>query len=124
MTVSTTVAVWVTPPLFAVIVIVYVPGMTLCITLMVRVAVPVPPELRVTLVELRVSLGPVGEQTAERDTVPVKPLILARLIATVPLLPTATLSALRSVVRLKSCTLTVITTECVNEPLVAVTVTV
>ncbi len=83
----------------------------MCITLIVKVAVPVPAELRVTLLELRLSLGPVGEQTAERDTVPVKPLMLARLIVTVPLLPVARLSVLTSVLRLKSCTLTVITTE-------------
>ena len=98
--------------------------MTLCITLTVKVADPDPPELRDMLEELRLSLGPVGEQTAERDTVPVKPLILARLMVTVPLPPVARLSVLALVLRLKSCTLTVINTECVNEPLVAVTVTV
>jgi hypothetical protein len=69
-------------------------------------------------------VGPLGEQTAERETVPVNPLMLARLIVTVPELPAVRLSELTLVLRLKSCTFTVITTECVNEPLVAVRVTV
>ena len=52
--------------------------------------VPDPPELNETL-ELKLSLGPLGEQTAERDTVPVKPARLAMLTVTVPLVPAAML---------------------------------
>ena len=124
MTVSATVAVWVRPPLVAVIVIVYVPGGVLWRVRTVKVDVPDPPEVSETLLELRLSLGPVGEQTAERDTVPVKPLMLARLIVTVPEVPATKLRELTSVLRLKSWTLTVIVTVCVVEPLVPVTVTV
>jgi len=76
---------------------------------MVSVEVP-EPELSDTLVELRLSVGPLGEQTAERDTVPVNPLMLARLIVTVPLLPAAMLKEPTSVLRLKSCTFTVTVT--------------
>ncbi len=124
MTVSTTVVVWVRPPLVAVIVIVYVPGGVLWRVRTVKVDVPDPPEVSETLLELRLSLGPVGEQTAERDTVPVKPLMLARLIVTVPDVPATRLRELILALRLKSWTLTVIVTEWVNDPLVPVTVTV
>lgn len=86
--------------------------------------VPEPPEMSETLVELRLSRGSVGEHVAEIATVPAKPLMLERLIVTVPVLRGARVSELTLVLRLKSCTLTVITTECVNEPLVAETVTV
>ncbi len=92
--------------------------------LTVRVDVPDPPELRETLFELKLSLGPAGEQTAERDTVPAKLFRLTRLMVTVPELPLARLSELTLVPRPKSSTLTVIVTECVIEPLVPVTVTV
>ena len=86
--------------------------------------VPEPPELNDTLLELKLSLGPLGEQTADRDTVPVKPFRLARLMVTVPVVPWTRVRELTLVLRLKSRTLTVSTIECVNEPLVAVTVTV
>jgi len=76
---------------------------------MVSVDVP-EPERCDTLVKLRLSVGPVGEHTAERDTVPVNPLMLARLIVTVPLLPAARLKEPTSVLRLKSCTFTVTVT--------------
>jgi len=79
--------------------------------LIVRLEVPDPPPgLIETLFELKVSLGPVGEHTADRDTVPANPLILARLIVTVPLLPATKVSELTFVLRLKSCTFTVIVT--------------
>ena len=39
----------------------------------VKVVVPVPPEERVTLVELSDSVGPGGELVVERATVPAKP---------------------------------------------------
>ena len=99
------------PPLVPVIVTVYVPGVVLCNVLIVSVDVPDPPELSETLDELRVSLGPVGEQVAEIATLPVKPLMLAKLMVTVPVEPAARLSELTLVSRLKSCTFTVITTE-------------
>ncbi len=85
------------------------------------------PELRETLLELRLSVGGwvnLGEHTAERDTVPVKPLMLARLMVTVPLPPAAMLSELRFVLRVKSWTFTVIVTVWLVEPLIPVTVTV
>ncbi len=115
---------WVRPPLVAVMVIVYVPGGTLCMTRTVSVDVPVPPELSKTLLELKLSLGPVGEHTADSDTVPVNPFMLAKLMVTVPVIPGARLSEGTSVLRLKSETLTIIVTEWVKEPLVPVTVTV
>ncbi len=83
-------------------VIVYVPGGVLRKVLIVRVAVPDPPDVSETLLELKVSLGPLGEQTAERDTVPAKPLMLARLIVTVPLPPWGMLRLLGVADRLKS----------------------
>jgi len=82
------------------------------------------PELIETLLELRLTVGPLGEQTADSDTVPANPLMLARLIVTVPLPPCATLTELTSVLRLKSWILTVIVTVWLVEPLVPVTVTV
>ena len=68
------------------------------------------PELNDTLLELRLSVGPVGEQIADRDTAPANPSIPARFIVTVPLPPAATVSELTFVLRLKSCTFTVIIT--------------
>jgi len=73
---------------------------------MVRVDVP-EPEFKETLLGLRLRVGPLGEQTAERETEPVKRVMLARLMVTVPLLPADRLSELTSVLRLKSWTLTV-----------------
>jgi len=55
------------------------------------VDVPDPPELNETLLELKLSRGPLGEQTAVRDTVPVNPAVPAILTVTVPLLPAAML---------------------------------
>ena len=69
---------------------------------MVRVDVPEPPELNETLLELKLSLGPLGEQTADRETVPVKPFRLARLMVTVPVAPCTKLRELTLVLRLKS----------------------
>ncbi len=71
---------------------------------MVRLDVPDPPELNVTLLELRLNLGPDGEQVADRETEPAKPLMLARLIVTVPVEPRAMLTEPMLVLRLKSCT--------------------
>ncbi len=86
--------------------------------------VPVPPELSETLDELRVSFGLVDEQTADRETVPVKPSMLARLMVTFPVSPGARLRELTSVLRLKSWTFTDIVAAWVKEPLDPVTVTV
>ena len=66
------------------------------------VDIPDPPELNVTLLELKASLGPLGEETAERETVPVKPAMLARLTAMVPVLPAVRLSDVGLASRLKS----------------------
>ena len=85
---------------------------------------PGPPELSDKLFELRLSLGPGAEQTAERDTVPVKPLMLARLMVTVPEVPAARRIEAVLVARLKSSTRTVMVTPWLVEPLVPVTVTV
>ncbi len=63
----------------------------MCDARTVNTDVPDPPELNETLLELKLSLGPLGEQTAERDTVPVNPAMLAMLTVTVPLLPAARL---------------------------------
>ena len=78
------------------------PGVVLWNVLIVSVDVPDPPELSETLVELRVSLGPAGEHTAERDTLPVKPFRLDRLIVTVPDEPWTRVRELMFVARLKS----------------------
>jgi len=51
-----------------------------------------PPELNETLLELKLSLGPLGVQTAERETGPENPAKLAKLIVTVPVPPRARLS--------------------------------
>ena len=111
------------PPLVAVMVIVYTPGGFLWNVRIVSVDVPDPPEPSKTPLELRLSLGPDGEHTADRDTVPLNPFMLARLMMRVAELPAATLRELTLVLRLKSWTFTVIVTEWVNEPLVPVTVT-
>lgn len=49
----------------------------------VRVDVPDPPDVRVTLVGLRLSVGPAGELEAARETVPVKLLRLLRVMVEV-----------------------------------------
>src|SRR5438552_2465151 len=67
-----------------------------------RVDVPEPPELNETLLELKLSRGPLGEQTAERDTVPVNPAMLAMLTVTVPLAPAAKLRDDGFTLRVKS----------------------
>ncbi len=51
-----------------------------------------PPELNETLLELKLSLGPLGVQTAERETGPENPAKLAKLIVTVPVAQRARLS--------------------------------
>ena len=78
------------------------PGGVLWNVRTVSVDVPDPPELNETLLELKLSLGPLGEQTAERDTVPVNPAMLAMLIVTVPLVLAAMLRDDGFTVRVKS----------------------
>jgi len=66
------------------------------------VDVPDPPELNEIVLELKLSLGPLGVQTAERDTGPVNPAVLVRLIVTVPPVPLARLSDDGFTARVKS----------------------
>jgi hypothetical protein len=66
------------------------------------VDVPNPPELSGTLLELKLSLGPPGVQTAKRDTVPANPAILAMLTVMVPVVPAARLSDDGFTARVKS----------------------
>jgi len=68
-----------------------VPGGVLWNVRTVSVDVPDPPELNETLPELKLSRGPLGVQTAVRDTVLVNPPVPAILTVTVPLLPEAML---------------------------------
>ncbi len=92
-------------------------------TLIVRVALAVPPGLSEMLVELRVSLGPEVTDVAESETVPANALRLTRVIVTVLELPRVALMEVGLAVRLKSWTFTVTTTECPIDPLVPVTLT-
>jgi hypothetical protein len=110
-TVKTTVTVWVRLPLVAVMVIVYVPGGVWWKVRTSRVDVPLPPGVSEMLLELRLSLGLLDEQIAERDTDPVNPFRLPRSIVTLPELPAARFRELTLVVSVKSTTLTVTWTE-------------
>ncbi len=53
----------------------------------VRIEEPEPPEARETLVELRDDTGPGGDIVTDRETVPAKPLWLARLMVEEPEAP-------------------------------------
>lgn len=88
-----------------------------------RVALIDPPELRETLVGLRLSRGPGAEEVAVSETVPANPPKLDRLIVTVPEDPRVMLSEFGFTVKPKSCTFTEMDTECTMEPLKAVTTT-
>ena len=74
----------------------------MCSVRTVSIDVPSAPELKEMLLELKLSLGPLGTETAERDTVPVNPAMLAMLTATVPLVPRARLSDDGFTARVKS----------------------
>ena len=74
---------------------------------MVRVVVPVPPEERVTLVELSESVGPGGELAVERVMVPAKPPRLFREIVDAVEEPGEIVTEDGLAVRLKSTMLTV-----------------
>ncbi len=63
----------------------------MCDARTLRIDVPEPPELSGTLLELKLRRGPLGAETAERDTVPVNPAMLAKLTVMVPLVPEAKL---------------------------------
>jgi hypothetical protein len=92
-------------------VIVYVPGGVWWKVRTSRVDVPLLPEVSEMLLELRLSLGLLGEHTADRDTVPMNPFRLPRSIVTLPELPAARFRELTLVLSVKSATLTVTWTE-------------
>ena len=77
---------------------------------MVRVEVPVPPDVRLTLIGLREAVTPEGEADATRLTVPAKPLRLARVTADCVDEPAVTVR-LDGVETLKSVTFTVTWTD-------------
>ncbi len=93
----------------------------------VRVDVPEPPEVRVTLAGLRDTVEPdAGTTTVESVTVPENPLRLPRLIVEVAEEPDWTVRADALVERLKSgasVTLTRMMTVWTSDPVVPVTVT-
>jgi hypothetical protein len=80
-------------------------------TTTVRIEVPVPLDVTVTLFGLRAGAGPDGKTEAERNTVFEKPLMLPRLIVAVPDCPAGTGREEGLALMLKSTTLTVIVTE-------------
>ena len=82
-----------------------------------------PPGVSVMLDEPKLSLGPEGTEVADRETVPAKPLMLARVIVTEPELPCGIVIEDVSTARLKSWTFTVTRTEWAIDPLVPVTLT-
>jgi hypothetical protein len=71
-----------------------VPAGSFLRALTLRVEVPDPPGVKVTVVVLRESLGPMGETVAERLTVPLNPLMLVRVISDVAVEPLGRLSEL------------------------------
>ncbi len=60
----------------------------------VRVDVPVPPAIRVTLAALKEVVSPVGEDTADKATAPAKPLRLVSVMVEVAEDPTGILDGL------------------------------
>ncbi len=88
----------------------------------VRVEVPEPLDVRETLLGLTDAVRPEGDTSVARVTLPVKPPRLLRLIDEVPDWPAKTVMLAVPVEIEKSTTLTMIWTERVREPLVAVTV--
>jgi hypothetical protein len=94
---------------------------------MVRVALPVPPAVRVTLPGLNEAVGPPvtwGETVAERVTMPANPLVLVRVTVDVPVWPSAMVGVLGFAAMVKSTTSTDIPTEWESVPLVPVMLTV
>ena len=67
----------------------------------VRTEVPVPPDERVTVAEVRLTVSPAGTE-ADRVMVPVKPLRLVRVAVEVAEVPCATLRLLGLTLREKS----------------------
>ena len=84
---------------------------------------PVPPDVRVSLVGFREAVTPEGEADGARLTVPAKPLRLVRVTVDVVAEPEVTVR-LDGAETMKSVTLTVTWTDWDAEPLVARTVTV
>jgi hypothetical protein len=70
---------WASDPLVPLTVATYEPGGVDAVVDIARVDVPVPPDARVTLVELRVTVGPGGPIIARRLTVPANPFTLVKL---------------------------------------------
>lgn len=86
------------------------------VELRVRVVLPDPPEVRVTLVGLRDAVRPEGEALDASVTVPAKPLTLVRFSLAVLVRPVTTFSVAGAVTE-KSTTLTGTVTEREREPL-------
>ena len=94
----------------------------------VRIDVPVPPADRVTLLVLRLVVGPDGFMAETRLTVPVKPLRLVIVMVDVADDPAWIVRLVGFAVTVKSCgggggTTAVIVATCESDPLVPVTVT-
>lgn len=94
----------------------------------VSVVVPVPPDERVTLVALKVVVGPDGDMEDVRVTVPAKPLILVRVIEDAADEPAwiVRLTGLAAMVKSGGggeLTVTVIVTEWTSVPLEPFTIT-
>jgi len=93
----------------------------------VRVDVPVPPGVKLTLVGANVKVMPVaaGDTVAERPTLPVKPALVRVMVdvAELPAKKLAGVAALAAIVK-SAVTVTVTVDVCVIDPLTPVTVTV
>ena len=88
---------------------------------------PEPPDDNVTLVGLSDAVKPEGVTEEDKETLPEKPLRLARLMIAVPEEPDWIVRLVELLEMLKSgvtTTLTVTVVVCVSDPLVPVTVTV
>ena len=88
---------------------------------------PEPPDDNVTLVGLSDAVKPEGVTEEDKETLPEKPLRLARLMIAVPEEPDWIVRLVEPLEMLKSgvtTTLTVTVVVCVSDPLVPVTVTV
>ncbi len=90
----------------------------------VRVDVPEPPGVRPTLVGLRLWVRLEGETVVDREIVPENPPRLARVTVDVPEDPRLMVRVLGLEDSVKSCTFTVIETECKIVPSVPLMVTV
>lgn len=128
LTVTETVTGWDSVPLVPTTCAVYDPLGVDVVVDTVSVVVPVPPDERVTLVALRVVVGPDGDMEDVRVIVPVKPLILVRVIEDAAEEPAwiVRLTGLTAMVKSGGgggLTATVIVAEWTSVPLVPLTVT-